>query len=64
MPSEVTQFSRDSNPKRAGLDPVNKPLAEKPIGCRFYAEDHQRLIEMKDRSGFIREAVHRALKEA
>ncbi len=64
MPSEVTQFRSEGNPKRAGLDPVTEPLAEKPLGCRFYAEDHQRLIEMKDRSGFIREAVHRALKEA
>ena len=61
MPSKDSQFDRTSNPKRAGLNPVTEPLAEKPIGVRLYAADVERLDEMKDRSGFIREAVREKL---
>ena len=62
MPSEDTQFTRESVPGRAGLPANTKPVAIKPIGVRFYAEDVAALDAMKDRSGFISEAVHNALQ--
>ncbi|MGA0041348.1 MAG: hypothetical protein ACO3NZ_16015, partial [Pirellulales bacterium] len=62
MPSEDTQFKRDNLPSRKGLPANTKPVAEKPIGVRFYAEDMEPLNAMKDRSGFIRDAVHKALQ--
>jgi hypothetical protein len=62
MPSELTQFTRDSNPRRAGLPPVEEPLAERPIGVRLYADDDEILKAHPDRSGFIREAVRQALR--
>ena len=66
MPSARTQFTRDNNPARAGLEPNEKEVSWKdirPISFRPFAEDIERLRAMKDRSGFIREAVHRALQE-
>ncbi|MEY4359794.1 MAG: hypothetical protein RLZZ631_1280 [Cyanobacteriota bacterium] len=62
MPSEDTQFTRENLPARRGLPPNTKPIAEKPIGVRFYAEDVERLNQLMDRSTFIREAVHNALQ--
>ena len=63
MPSADTQFTRDNLPSRKGLEPNTREVAKTPIGVRLYAEDVQRLSEVKDRSGFIRDAVHRALHE-
>ena len=65
-PKESTQFTRTNNPARAGLEPNEKEVSWKdirPISFRPFAEDIERLRAMKDRSGFIREAVHRALQE-
>ena len=63
MPKENTQFTREANPNRRGLPPNTKPIAQKPIGVRFYEEDVEALDAMKDRSGFIREATHVALQQ-
>ena len=62
MPSSDTQFTRENLPSRKGLEPNTREVAKTPIGVRLYAEDVQRLSEVKDRSGFIRDAVHAALK--
>ena len=64
MPSEETQFTRENVPTRRGLAPNTREVAKTPIGVRFYADDVARLNELKDRSGFIREAVHQALQRA
>ena len=63
MPAEDTQFTRESVPSRRGLAPNTKPVSIKPIGVRFYEEDIPALDAMKDRSGFIRDAVHVALQQ-
>ena len=63
MPSVETQFTRENIPSRKGLDPNTRAVSKTPIGVRLYAEDVQRLNEVKDRSGFIRDAVHAALKD-
>jgi hypothetical protein len=62
MPAELTQFTREANPRRVGLVPVTEPLAERPTGVRLYAADLDALAEHPDRSGFIREAVRQALR--
>ena len=65
-PKESTQFTKANNPARAGLEPNEKEVSWKnirPISFRPFAEDIERLKAMKDRSGFIRQAVHRALQE-
>lgn len=61
MPREDTQFKREDLPSRRGLPANTKAIADTPIGVRFYAEDVAALNAMKDRSGFIRDAVHEAL---
>lgn len=63
MPSEDTQFKREDTPSRRGLPANTKEIADTPIGVRFYAEDIERLNKLKDRSGFIRDAVHEALEQ-
>ena len=63
MRSSETQFTRDNVPARRGLAPNTREVADKPIGVRFYAEDVERLNELNDCSGFIREAVHAALQK-
>ena len=62
-PKESTQFTKANNPARAGLEPNEKDICNdiRPISFRPFAEDIERLRAMKDRSGFIRQAVHRAL---
>jgi hypothetical protein len=62
MPSEDTQFTRENLPARRGLPPNIKEVAKTPIGVRFYAEDVEQLNQLKDRSTFIRDAVHKALQ--
>ena len=61
MPAEYTQFARESVPSSRGLAPNTKPIAQKPIGVRFYEEDVEPLNSLLDRSGLIREATHVAL---
>jgi hypothetical protein len=61
MSKEDTQFGREGNPARQGLAANTKPIADKSISVRFYAEDIDALNAMNDRSGFIRDAVHQAL---
>jgi hypothetical protein len=46
------------------LVPVEEPLAERPTGVRLYAADLEALDGHPDRSGFIREAVRKALRSA
>lgn len=63
MPSEETQFSKASVPARAGLPANEKEVATKPVSFRPYVEDVEGLSEQVDRAGFIRDAVHSALKK-
>jgi hypothetical protein len=62
MSAELTQFTKEANPRRVGLVPVTEPLAERPTGVRLYAADLEALADHPDRSGFIREAVRKALQ--
>ena len=62
MPSLETRFTKDNLPARRGLEPNMREIAIKPISFRPYAEDVCSLGELKDRSGFIRDAVHAALQ--
>jgi len=62
MPSQETRFTKENLPARRGLEPNTREVAIKPISFRPYAEDVGSLGELKDRSGFIRDAVHAALQ--
>ena len=62
MPSQETRFTKDNLPARRGLEPNTQEVAIKPISFRPFAEDMDPLNELKDRSGFIRDAVHAALQ--
>ena len=67
MPKADTQFTKDNLPNRSGLGAPRLPIASakhfNPIGVRFYDGDHQRLMAMgRERSDFIRDAIHEALK--
>lgn len=46
---------------RTGLEPVEEALAARPISVRLYLRDMERIEGMRDRSGFVREAVRAAL---
>ena len=62
MPAEDTQFTRESVPSRLGLKANTKPISTTPIVVRPYEEDVEALNAMKDRSGFMRDAIHVALQ--
>ena len=68
VPRKDGYFKKDSNPQRAGMGPVAKPLAAAKapgavISVRLFAEDVERLAAVNDRPEFVRRAVNRALDE-
>jgi hypothetical protein len=58
------KLTRENNPKRAGLPPLDEPVGGKMFGVRLYASDAEMLrsLDVKP-SDFIRNAVREALNK-
>ena len=61
LPKSDSYFDRETNPQREGLEPLIEEASKKPISFRPYLADAEKLNAMKDRSGFIRNAVREKL---